>query len=332
MSAVLSILSFDKTALEHAEGLSLTEALAQVREDRITWIMASGITLQDDHAVLADLLAHFRLNPALQESFLKAEQQPFEGERDDCLYSEYTLLLYRPTLRAHARVAGAIVLGRNFVLLLEKTPSGVFDKLRRKIIGRHTRIQQHGADYLFSLLIRAIIANYQDIHRAIEAKFEVLEDDVIGHPGRDVGYERALELREEYAPLYSYLVDLNDFVKAVRDDETRFVGAEAKRLFSRTLSREVEALLVDQQHLRSWLAELIEIHRANVNDSTNRVMKTLTVISTIFLPLTFIAGVYGMNFVHMPELKWAWAYPAVMAFMLALAVGALAYMRSKRWL
>lgn len=332
MSAAISILSFDKTALDYAEGLNLAEALARARADRVTWITLSGISLHDDHSVLADLLAHFKLNLALQESFFKSEQQPFEGERDDCLYCEYTLLLYRPALRAHARVAGAIALGQNFVLLLEKTPSGVFDKLRRKILSRHTRIQQHGADYLFSLLIRAIIANYQDIHRAIEAKFEVLEDVVIGHPGRDVGYERALELREEYAPLYGYLVDLNDFVKAVRDDETRFVGPEAKRWFSRTLSREVEALLVDQQHLRTWLAELIEIHRANVNDSTNRVMKTLTVISTIFLPLTFIAGVYGMNFVHMPELEWEWAYPAVMTFMVALAVGALGYMRSKRWL
>ena len=105
------------------------------------------------------------------------------------------------------------------------------------------------------------------------------------------------------------------------------------KIFTKTLGRETQDLLVNYQYLRNWITELIEIHQANhVSESTNRVMKMLTIISTIFLPLTFIAGVYGMNFVYMPELEWIWAYPAVLLLMTGLALGAIFYMRRKRWL
>lgn len=99
-----------------------------------------------------------------------------------------------------------------------------------------------------------------------------------------------------------------------------------------SIGRETEALMACHQYLRSWIAELIEIHRANVNESTNRVMKILTVFSTIFLPLTFVAGVYGMNFENMPELAWEYGYFAVLLLMGGIAAGALLFMRYKKWL
>ncbi len=327
-----SLLTYSETETHYEEFADVAKALGQLRPKQVNWLTLSGLTLQDDFAAVQRALAHFNVDPALADAFFRPEQAPFEGERQDGLIYDYAILLYRPHSGAHARVTGSLILGPDFVLLFEKIPSGVFERARRKILGRQTRAQLHGADFLFGMLIQAVIVNYQEIHRALEAKFEKLEDDVIGHPAREIEYDHVLKLREEFSPLYSYLVDLKDFVKAIREDETHFIKGEAKRLFTRVLSRETEALLADQQHLRSWLAELIEIHRANVNESTNRVMKTLTVISTIFLPLTFIAGVYGMNFIHMPELAWEWAYPAVMAFMTALAAGALIYMRSKRWI
>jgi magnesium transporter len=89
---------------------------------------------------------------------------------------------------------------------------------------------------------------------------------------------------------------------------------------------------VDYQRLRNWITELIEIHRANVNENTNRVMKTLTIFSAIFLPLTFIVGVYGMNFEYMPELGWKWGYPAILSLMAVMAAGGIFFMRRKKWL
>jgi magnesium transporter len=121
-------------------------------------------------------------------------------------------------------------------------------------------------------------------------------------------------------------------VNTLREEESCFIDKETKKNFTKILNRETEDLLASYQNFRTWITELIEIHRANVNESTNRVMKTLTVLSTIFLPLTFIVGIYGMNFDYMPELDWPWAYPAVLIFMTLLAVGAIVYMRLRKWI
>ena len=318
--------------MESCESADLDEILAHAQPERINWITMSSISLQEDHPAFMQLLNHFQLNPTLFDTFFRHEQQPFEGEYDGCLYLEYAILLYRPMLRAHKRVTGSIMIGANFLLLFERIPSGIFERTRRKIVNRHSQVQKYGADYLLYLLIKTIVVNYQEIHKALIKKFEVLEDEVIGRPGQDVAYDMILELRDEFKPMRAYLVDLIDFVGEIREEETQFITGSIKKRLAKEIVRETEALLADYHFLRSWMAELIEIHRANVNESTNRVIKILTVISTIFLPLTFIAGVYGMNFAYMPELTWTWGYPLILFGMSALAAGILVILRIKKWI
>lgn len=332
MHASYSILTYDNNELVQTKCEDLAEILTHFNPARVNWITLSGITLQDDYVTIKGLLNHFQLNPSLLGNIFNHEQQQFEGEYDDCFYLEYAILLYNPARRAHARVKGSIILGNNFLILLEIIPAGLFEKTRQKILNKHTRAQRHRADYLLYLLFKTIVINYQTTLKALIEKFEVLEDEVIGHPGRDFVYDKILDLREEVKPLHSHLLDLDDFVDTVREEESRFISRDTKKNFSKTLARETDDLLAGYQYLRSWITELIEIHRANVNESTNRVMKMLTIMSTIFLPLTFIAGVYGMNFAYMPELTWRWGYPLVLLAMAALAGGALLFMRARKWL
>ncbi|MFN8465097.1 MAG: CorA family divalent cation transporter [Caldilineaceae bacterium] len=333
MTATYSIVAYDKVAMDYGEADNVEDILALVKPERINWITMSGITIQDDHEAFRRLLDYFSLNPLLFDSFFGREQQEqFEGEYDDCLYMDYAVLLYRPSRGVHKRVRGSIILTANALLLLEKTPSGIFGSTRRKILARHTRAQYYHADYLLYLLIKTIVINYQEIYRALVAKFEKLEDEVIGSPGSERVYDKILGLREEFKPLYAHLVFLSDFVGTISEEQTRFIGNGTKKRLNTTIGRETEALMAGHQYLRSWIAELIEIHRANVNESTNRVMKILTVFSTIFLPLTFIAGVYGMNFQNMPELAWEYGYYVVLLLMGCIAAGALLFMRYKKWL
>lgn len=332
MSATFSIVTYDRLAIDHADSEDVGEILAHADPERVNWVTMSGIELREDHVALRRLLAHFHLNPALFDRFFRHEHEQFEEEFDDCLFLDYAILLYRADRGAHKRVTGSIILATNLVILLEKVPSGLFGGTRRKIVGRHTRAQKNQADYLLYLLFKTIVINYQEIYRALVVKVERLEDEVIGYPGTEQVYDRILDLREEIKPLYAYLISLNDMVGMVSEENTRFIGNVTKKRFKRTIGREAEALVAGHQYLRSWLAELIEIHRANVNESTNRVMKILTVISTIFLPLTFVAGVYGMNFENMPELTWEYGYLAALLLMGAIAGGTLLVMRLKKWL
>lgn len=332
MGATYSILTYNKIELEYKECHNLNDILAQIKPDRVNWITLSGITLQDDYFTIKTLLDFFQLPPQLIDNIYSHESQFFEDDDNNCLYLEYSFLLYNPDRRAHAHIKSSIILGTNFLILLEKIPSGLFEKTRRRIVGKHTNAQHHGADYLLYLLLKTVIINYENIFKALVEKLEILEDEVIGHPAQDYVYDKILDLREEIKPFYAHLIALDDFVDTLREEESSYITRGTKKLFTKTLNREVDDLLVSYQYLRSWITELIEIHRSNVNESTNRVMKILTIFSTIFLPLTFIAGVYGMNFEHMPELDKEWAYPAVWLVMVGIAIGIIAYVRRKKWL
>lgn len=332
MQAVYSVLAYNRHEMAYAEASTLQAVLDQVTPEKVSWITASGINLIDDHAAVKALIDEFRLSPGLFERVFKPDVQELEDEHDGNLYLDYSLLLYRPTRRAYTRVRGSIIVGARFLILLEKTPSGLFERTRNKISGKHTKAQQHNIDYLLYLLLKTIVINYQHILKSLSEKLEVLEDEVIGRPGQERVYDKILALREEVKPLYTHLTDVVELIQTVEEEELTFISKPVRRNLSRLREGDVKDLFADYQHLRAWVTELIDIHRAGMNESANRVMKTLTIISTIFLPLTFIAGVYGMNFDNMPELRWEYGYPAVLVFMFLLAVGALIYMRFRRWL
>jgi magnesium transporter len=332
MGAAYSILTYNKTELEYKECNDLNDILAQIKPDRVTWITLSGITLQDDRHIIKNLLDYFQLPPQLIDNIYNQELELFEDDHNNYLYLEHTFLVYNPAIPEHVQIQCSIILGANFLILLEKTSSGLFEKTRRRIVDKRTRAQGNEADYLLYLLLKTMIINYENIFKVLVEKLEILEDEVIGHPAQDYVYDKILNLREEIKPFHTYLIALDDFVDTLREEEFNFITRETKKLFTRTLNREVDDLLASYQHLRGWLTELLEIHRSNVNENTNRVMKILTVVSTIFLPLTFIAGVYGMNFEYIPSLGWKWGYLMVWLVMIGVAAGIIIYVRHKKWL
>lgn len=332
MSAKYSILTYLGEQMDFAQCRDVDDILSRVDPGRVNWITLSGITLQEDHHTVKQLLNHFHLHPHLFRRIFNREQQQFEGEYDDCLYLENSILLYNPALGAYTIAEISLILGAQFLILLEKMPTGLFETTRSRIMSHRTRAHRYGADYLLYLLLRTVVANYQTIMKELVKKLEVLEDTVIGHPGEDFVYAQILDLREEIKPMYDHLITLDDFVDALKEQDTHFITAKTAKFFTKTLNRKTVDLYVDYQRLRNWITELIEIHRANVNENTNRVMKTLTIFSAIFLPLTFIVGVYGMNFEYMPELGWKWGYPAILSLMVVITAGGIFYMRRKKWL
>jgi magnesium transporter len=332
MDRKYSIFQYNKRGIEFTEDDNIEPLLTRVDPNRVNWITMTGITLQADHVAVKQVLEHFKLQPLLFNSIFEYEQKHFEGEYDDCLYMDYSVLLYDSEHEAYTRAPGSIILGRHFLILLEKKPVGLFAKTRERIIRRHTKAQRFGADYLLYLLIKTMVFNYQTIIKQLVLKFEMLEDEVITHPAEDYIYDKILAMREQVKPIHTHTAQLDDFVDALQDEQTQFITGNTRRYFTRTLDRETDDLLDAYQHLRSWVTELLDIHRAAVNENTNRVMQVLTIISTIFLPLTFIAGIYGMNFENMPELQWPLAYPAVLMLMALIAAGILFFIWRRHWL
>jgi magnesium transporter len=206
--------------------------------------------------------------------------------------------------------------------------------MRRRALNRQTHVMEHGPDYLLYLLIRAVIVeHFQRGFKHITVELEELEDYVLEGRGREEVevYRVILNSRERMKPWNEPLLELEDFMEYIKDAESKFISEEVAKYFTRSLLREVETLLDYYDRLRLLLKEVMDLHMGNVERNAGRVNQLLTIIATIFLPITFIASIYGMNFDYMPELSRPWGYPAVLILMAIVALSLIIFMKRRKW-
>lgn len=324
-----SIVVYNANTISAIDCAGIDEVLARIMPDAVSWI-----TLRDvhDEAAILRLLDHFQLDPFLLNEILDDNLMQFETEYDNCLYLEYIVPHFVAESQRLEPSKGSFILGRDFLILYEHDIHGLFARTRRRILGRQTKAQKYGADYLLYLLLRAaVVEHYQTAFKRLTRKLEDLEDYVLASGGREEVFKDIIAAREEFKPWNEPLLELQDFLEFIKDADSRFISEETAKQYTKNLNREVERVLDYYDRLHAWLKEVMDLHMASVSRSSNRVMQLLTVIATIFLPLTFISSVYGMNFTYMPELNHPWAYPLVLLLMLSVGVGLVLFMKHRRW-
>ncbi len=224
----------------------------------------------------------------------------------------------------------SLVLGEGFVVSFQERPGDVFDPVRERIRADGTRIRQLGADYLLYSLIDAVIDGYFPVVEALGGVVDALEEEVVEGPSR-ASLARIHSTRRTLLTLHRVQWRQRDAIGSLlRDDGLPFT--EAVKPFLRDAHDHAFQTLDALATYRDMLAGLMDLHLSSASHRMNEVMKTLTIVATIFIPLTFLAGVYGMNFEHMPELHWRWGYPAVWLVMSGLAVGLVVWFRRRGWL
>jgi magnesium transporter len=324
-----SVVIYDAETIDAHECANIDEVLARVSPGRVNWI-----TMRDvhDETEILRLLDFFQLDAFLLHEILDENMMQFETEYENCLYLEYVVphfVIYSGQLEPSR---GSFILGRDFLILYEHDIHELFGRTRRRILGQQTKAQRFGPDYLLYLLLRAaIVEHYQITFKRLTRKLEELEDYVLDSKGREEVFRDILAVREEVKPWIEPLLELEDFLEFVKDAESRFISDETTRYFTKFLIKEVHDLLGYYDRLHQWLKEVMDLHMANVSRSANRVIQLLTVIATIFLPLTFISSLYGMNFRYMPELEWRYGYLAVLLLMLMLGLGLIGFMKRRNW-
>lgn len=329
MTTRISLVKYIPTAIESLEFDDIDELLGQIDPVQNSWITVRGV---QDRPSLEKLLRFFELDLALVDYMLDDSFFTFEGEHENCLYMEYAIPLYDNAQTYLHDVRGSFILGKNFLILYQKDGGGIFTRTRKHMMAGATKFQRFGTDYLLYLLLRsAIVDHYFNAFRYLNKKLEDLEDEVLAHPGQEKMLRNILALREEIKPLWEYIYELEDFTEFLVDTDSQFISKETNRLFIKYLYREAQDNLAAYERLRLRLKEVLDLHIANINTNAARVTQVLTVIATIFLPITFIASIYGMNFDYMPELRQPWGYPAVLLLMLTVAGGILIYMKRKGW-
>lgn len=321
------LFEYNKNDFQERMPTSVAECLPLARPGFVTWLNVEGL---HDVEQLRSLGERAGIHPLVLEDIVSIGQRPKMEEYDEQLYIVLRALEYDET---HAQIVEeqiSIVLGRNYVLSFQEQPGDSFDPVRARIRTSKGPLRDRPADFLAYALIDAIVDNYFKVVEKVGDRLEALEDDVVGDPAPAVIAD-IHHMRRELLVMRRAVWPLRDVLSSLVREQSDLIS-DPTRVFLRDVYDHTVQVIDTVETMRDLLSSLMDLYLSTVSNRMNEIMKVLTIIATLFIPLTFIAGVYGMNFEHMPELRWRWGYPAVLLLM-AIAAGAMIlYFRRKSWL
>jgi magnesium transporter len=293
----------------------------------VSWINVDGV---HDVEAIAAVGEQFELHPLVVEDIASTGQRPKVEEYDEHLYVVLRMLTYSDEGGHVEAEQVSIVLAGNVVLTFQERPGDVFDSVRDRIRTAKGRIRRMGPDYLVYSLIDAVVDNYFLVCERLGESVEPLHDELVSEP-TPASLQRIHEMKGELLALRKALWPLREVVSSLERSESQFFQ-RATRLYLRDVYDHTIQVIETIETYRDMIAGMVDLYLSSVSNRMNEVMKVLTIIATIFIPLTFIAGIYGMNFAYMPELGWRAGYPVVLAVMALIAAGMVLYFRRKDWL
>jgi len=295
-------------------------------DESVTWVDIGGVHKLD---LLEAFGKQFSLHPLLLEDIANTDQRPKLDDYESYLFLVMKVLSVTDTHDLLVEQVSFVV-GRNFVLSFQENGTDVFKTVRERLRGGRGRIRQSGADYLLYALMDAIVDQYFLVLESLGEKVESLQEKVVADP-RPETLREVHELKRQLLFLRRAVWPLREATNGLSRSDCPFLH-EPTKVFFRDVYDHVVQIVDTIETLREMVSASLDIYLSSVSYRLNTVMRVLTVITTIFMPLSFIASIYGMNFEHMPELKSEWGYPAVLVAMGLIAVGMLTAFRRRHWL
>jgi magnesium transporter len=224
----------------------------------------------------------------------------------------------------------SLILGPSFVISFQERPGDVFGPTRERIRGGKGRVRKMGADYLAYCLADAIVDGYFAVLENLGDRIEDVESILVSNPSNDT-LRAVHHLKRENLLLRKSVWPLREVINGLDRSESELI-TDPTHVYMRSVYDHSIQVIDTMETFRDMLAGMLDTYLSSLSNRMNEVMKVLTIIATIFIPLTFVAGIYGMNFQSMPELAWPWGYPAALAVMAIVAAGMVYYFRRKKWL
>ncbi len=303
------------------------DELTAYRSGRGTlWLDVNGV---HEVELVGRLGQGFGLHPLLLEDIVNAHQRPKFEQYGDHLFLVLKMIQHNDATDEIELEQVSVVLGPGYVLTFQERERDTFDPVRRRLQDPVTRLRQHGADFVAYALVDTIVDNYFGVLEKVGDRIEEIEDDIIENPDRET-LEEIYAIKRGLVELRRAIWPLRDALAAMGRGDTPLVQAGTLP-YLRDVQDHTLRVIDTIETYRDTAATIVEMYMSSISNRMNDVMRVLTVIATLFIPLTFIVGVYGMNFAHMPELAWPWAYPAVWAVMVAVTVGLLVFFRRRGW-
>ncbi len=323
----IHLIDYDETTFTEQVVSSLDACIPYKNKPTVTWIDIDGV---HNVAVLEKLGDCFGLHKLVTEDILNTDQRPKTEDYGEYLYTVLKMLSTDKDGKIVTEQI-SIITGSNFVLSFQEGIEGdAFNLIRDRLRTGKGRIRKMGADYLAYALLDAIVDNYFVIVEKLGEKLESLETELIEYPSQKT-VQRIYQLKRELIFLRNAVWPLREAVSALGKSESPLIR-DSTTPFLRDVYDHVIHIMDSIDIYREMISGMLDMYLSSVSNRLNEVMKILTVISLVFMPLTFLAGVYGMNFKFMPELEWRYGYPMALFIMAGIALLMIFYFKRKRWL
>jgi magnesium transporter len=325
--ATITITRYNEKTIDEREVESFTDCQLVGDPAEVTWINVNGISRVKDLEKLGDC---FKIHPLVLEDILEVGQRPKVEDYDDYLY--IVLNSIQPVSEGEELVAEEIslVLGPHYVLSFHESGDDLFSAIRDRLLTAKGRIRKLGADYLAYTIIDLVVDNYFVELEKFGDQVESLEDEVVASPSpqtlRDVH-----RFKNDMIMLRKSLWPLREVIARLERRESPLISESLGNYFRDVYDHTIIAIDTVETY-RDILSGMLDIYLSSMGNRLNQIMKVLTIIATIFMPLTFITSLYGMNFKNMPELQWEYGYFMVLGVVVVIALSMLEYFRKKGWI
>lgn len=323
----ITIIDYDEQSFQEKEAKTIEECFPFKDTATVTWI---NIDCVHDSEVVGKMGSHFGVHPLILEDIMTTAQRPKMEDMGDFIFIVVRMLSLEGKKKEVQSEQVSLILGSNFVISFQESEGDVFDSVRDRIRTGKGRLRKMGPDYLAYALIDSVVDNYFLILEKLGEKVEFVEEELVSDPGRKTLQEIHI-LKREMIYLRKSVWPLREVISGLERAESALIK-DSTGIFLRDVYDHTIQVIDTVETYRDMLSGMLDMYLSSVSNRMNEVMKVLTIIATIFIPLTFIAGIYGMNFKHMPELEWRWAYFVVLAFMFGIGVLMLILFKRKKWM
>jgi len=323
----ITIIDYDEGNLEEKEARTIEECFPFKEKPTVTWINIDGL---HEVEIIEKLGKYFGLHPLIIEDIVHTRQRPKMEDLENYIFLVLKMLYFDEETDDITTEQVSLILGSNFVISFQEKPGDVFNPIRERIRKSRGRIRKAGSDYLAYALLDSIVDHYFIVLEKLGEKIEYLEEELVINP-RPETLQAMHNLKRDNIFLRKSVWPLREVISSLERGESPLIE-KSTEIYLRDVYDHTIQVIDTVETYRDMVSGMLDTYLSSVSNKMNEVMKVLTVIATIFIPLTFLAGVYGMNFEYMPELGWHWGYIMVWIIMVTITALMAYYFKTKKWL
>jgi magnesium transporter len=323
----IEVIDYDEENLKEKEIENIKDIIPLKEKPTVTWININGI---HDVEIIKKIGDIFKLHPLLMEDIMNTGQRPKMQNFEDYIFVVLKMLHYNDKEGKVIVEQVSLILGQNYVISFQEVEGDVFETIRDRLRNAKGRIRKKGADYLLYALIDAIVDNYFIILENFGERIEDIEEELISESKVET-LHAIQRIKREMIYLRKSVWPLREVVNSLEREESTMIE-KSTDIFLRDVYDHTIQVIDSIESYRDVVSGMLDLYLSSISNKMNEVMKILTIFAAIFIPLTFIAGIYGMNFNFMPELNWRWGYFGIIIFMLSVGITMLVYFKRKKWL